>query len=86
MDLFCSSLGLHSLALPKIGGASEAKQAIKRKTGARGLRSIMENILLNIMYDLPELDGVKEVIINADVIEDKKDPVFVYNKMEKTAN
>jgi len=56
-----------------------AKKAIKRKTGARGLRSIMESILLDTMYGLPSLDGVEEVVINADVIENgAAQPLYIY--------
>ena len=55
-----------------------AKQAMKRNTGARGLRSIMEGTLLDLMYDLPTLKDVKEIIINQKVIEKKETPVFVY--------
>jgi ATP-dependent Clp protease ATP-binding subunit ClpX len=55
-----------------------AKKAIERKTGARGLRSIMENILLDTMFDLPSMDGVDEVLIDKDVVEGRKDPVRVY--------
>jgi len=46
-----------------------AAKAIKRKTGARGLRSIMENILLDPMYDLPGMTGVEEVVVNKDAVE-----------------
>jgi ATP-dependent Clp protease ATP-binding subunit ClpX len=59
-----------------------AQQSIDRKTGARGLRSIMEEILLDIMYELPELNGY-EVIITADVIKNLAKPVYIKNK--KTA-
>ncbi|CAA9542232.1 MAG: ATP-dependent Clp protease ATP-binding subunit ClpX [uncultured Sphingosinicella sp.] len=55
-----------------------AKRAIERKTGARGLRSILENILLDTMFDLPSMDGVDEVMIDKDVVEGRKDPVRVY--------
>ncbi|GAD09516.1 ATP-dependent Clp protease ATP-binding subunit ClpX [Gluconobacter japonicus] len=57
-----------------------AKRAIERKTGARGLRSIMENILLGTMFDLPGLEGVEEVVINREVAESKANPVYVYGK------
>jgi len=57
-----------------------AKRAIERKTGARGLRSIMENILLGTMFDLPGLAGVEEVVINREVAESKANPVYVYGK------
>ncbi|MDR1694402.1 MAG: ATP-dependent Clp protease ATP-binding subunit ClpX [Lactobacillaceae bacterium] len=62
-----------------------AKKAIARKTGARGLRAIMEANLLDIMYDVPDKDGLAEILIDADVINGKKEPVFVYKKENKTA-
>jgi ATP-dependent Clp protease ATP-binding subunit ClpX len=55
-----------------------AKKAIERKTGARGLRSILENILLDTMFDLPSMDGVDEVLVDKDVVEGRKDPVRIY--------
>ncbi len=61
-----------------------ALRAIARKTGARGLRSIMEAILLGTMFDLPGLENVDEVVINRDVAENKANPVFVYGQ-ERTA-
>jgi ATP-dependent Clp protease ATP-binding subunit ClpX len=61
-----------------------AKHAIERKTGARGLRSIMEGILLDTMYDLPSLDGVEEVVISAEVIEGKDvRPLYIYSERKK---
>ena len=60
--------------------ASVAKRAIARKTGARGLRSIMEQILLGTMFDLPSLDGVEEVVINREVAEARANPLFLYGK------
>jgi len=54
-----------------------AEKAIKRKTGARGLRAILEGHLLDLMYDIPSAEGVEEVIINADVIENNAAPVLV---------
>ncbi len=60
--------------------SSVARRAIARKTGARGLRSIMEQILLGTMFDLPGLDGVEEVVINREVAESRANPVFVYGK------
>jgi ATP-dependent Clp protease ATP-binding subunit ClpX len=59
---------------------SVATRAIARKTGARGLRSIMESILLETMFDLPGLDGVEEVVVNREVAENRANPVFVYGK------
>ena len=55
-----------------------AKRAIERKTGARGLRSILEAILLDTMFDLPGMKGVDEVVIDKDVVEGRKEPVKVY--------
>ena len=55
-----------------------AKRAIARKTGARGLRSIMEGILLDPMYDLPGLDSVQEMVINKEVVEGRARPLYIY--------
>jgi len=55
-----------------------AARAVDRKTGARGLRSIMEAILLDTMFDLPGLDGVEEVVINREVISESVKPLFIY--------
>ena len=55
-----------------------AHKAIARKTGARGLRSIMEGILLDPMYDLPGLDGVEEIVINKEVVEGRAQPLYIY--------
>jgi ATP-dependent Clp protease ATP-binding subunit ClpX len=57
-----------------------SKKAILRKTGARGLRSIMETILLETMFELPSLHGVEEVVINKEVANANAKPVFVYAK------
>lgn len=57
-----------------------AHEAVERKTGARGLRSIMENILLETMYELPTLKGVREVIVDKETIEKKQKPTFVFDK------
>ena len=58
---------------------SISKQAIERKTGARGLRSILESILLETMFDLPELQSVEEVVISNEVIEGKSRPLYIYS-------
>ncbi len=57
-----------------------AKRAIVRKTGARGLRSIMEKILLDTMFELPALEGVREVVISDDVVEGKARPLYIYSE------
>ena len=55
-----------------------ARKAIERKTGARGLRSILEGILLETMYELPGLEGVEQVVIGPEVVEGKARPLFIY--------
>ena len=55
-----------------------ARKAIARKTGARGLRSILEGILLDTMYELPTYDGVEEVVVNAEVVEGRSQPLLIY--------
>ncbi|UKK83502.1 ATP-dependent Clp protease ATP-binding subunit ClpX [Sphingopyxis sp. BSN-002] len=62
-----------------------AKKAIERKTGARGLRSIVEAILLDTMFDLPDLTDVVEIVVDKDVVEGRKDPVRVYADKAKEA-
>jgi len=56
-----------------------AKKAINRKTGARGLRSILEAILLDTMYDLPGFEGVEEVAVNGEVVEGRAKPLYIYS-------
>ncbi|WP_152045704.1 ATP-dependent Clp protease ATP-binding subunit ClpX [Aureimonas psammosilenae] len=60
-----------------------ARRAIERKTGARGLRSIMEAILLDTMFDLPTLEGVQEVVISEEVIEGKARPLYIYSERKE---
>ena len=55
-----------------------AKKSMERKTGARGLRSIMENVLLDTMYDLPSTDGVTKVVIDSGVITGESKPLMIY--------
>src|SRR5246127_5299321 len=55
-----------------------ARKAILRKTGARGLRSILEGILLDIMFELPTYQGVEEVVVNGEVIEGRAQPLLIY--------
>ena len=57
-----------------------AIKAIKKKTGARGLRSILENILLKTMYDLPSQENVEEIIVDLSVVKGQSQPVIVYSK------
>ena len=60
-----------------------ARKAILRKTGARGLRSIMEAILLETMFELPTFDGVEEVVVNAEVVEGRAQPLLIYAEKKK---
>lgn len=62
-----------------------AKQALDRKTGARGLRSILEATLLDIMYQLPSLENVSKVVIDEGVIEGTSEPILIYETPEKEA-
>jgi len=64
---------------------SVAKKAIGRKTGARGLRAILESILLDLMFDLPGLENVAEIVINHEVVDNGKPPVFVSPDKKKPA-
>jgi len=59
-----------------------ARKAIARKTGARGLRSILESILLDTMFDLPGMDGVEEVVVNREVVEHGNQPLLIYAERE----
>jgi len=62
-----------------------AEEAIKRKSGARGLRAIMETCMLEIMYDLPSTDNVKECVISEDVVLHKEDPILLFEQTKKQA-
>jgi len=64
--------------------SSIAKLAIKRETGARGLRSIIEELLLNTMFELPSLNGVAEIVIDKDVVEKKKTPLMMHKSESKS--
>jgi ATP-dependent Clp protease ATP-binding subunit ClpX len=62
-----------------------AKEAIKRKSGARGLRSILENCMLNIMYNLPSMENVKECVITEEVVLNKEEPILLFEQTKKKA-
>ena len=59
-----------------------AREALKRKTGARGLRAILENAMLDVMYEIPSQDRVKEVVVNEDVIFQGSQPIIAYECAE----
>ncbi len=62
-----------------------AKEAIKRKSGARGLRAIMENIMLDVMYEIPSQPNIKECIISEEVVLNHESPILVYEKEAEVA-
>ncbi|QJB57904.1 ATP-dependent Clp protease ATP-binding subunit ClpX [Pseudodesulfovibrio sp. zrk46] len=62
-----------------------AKQAIERKTGARGLRNVLEKTMLEIMYKLPSMEGVRECVINQAVVEKGMEPLLMYHQEVKSA-
>ena len=62
-----------------------AEKAIERKSGARGLRAILEDIMLDIMYDLPSSTDIEECIIGNEVLTKKAKPIMVYGKKKKYA-
>src|SRR5229473_868442 len=62
-----------------------AKEAIRHKSGARGLRAILENSMLNVMYEVPSHKNIREIVINEDCILKKEAPLIVYEKQAETA-
>ncbi|CAB5153499.1 ATP-dependent Clp protease ATP-binding subunit ClpX [Olavius algarvensis associated proteobacterium Delta 3] len=62
-----------------------AREAMKRKSGARGLRAILETSMLDIMYQIPSIDNVKECVISEEVIIRKEDPILLYEQTKKQA-
>ena len=62
-----------------------AKEALKRKSGARGLRAIMESCMLGIMYEIPSIGNVKECVIGEDVVLNKEEPILLYEQTKKQA-
>ncbi|MGB5420793.1 MAG: ATP-dependent Clp protease ATP-binding subunit ClpX, partial [Desulfobacterales bacterium] len=62
-----------------------AIEAIKRKSGARGLRAILESCMLDIMYEIPSLENVKECVISEDVVIKKEEPILLYEQTKKQA-
>jgi len=60
-------------------------KALKRKTGARSLRSIMEDVMLDIMFKAPSMEGLKAVTVTEEVVTKKKEPIYVFKKNKKSA-
>lgn len=84
---FTAMLGMDNvkLTITEDGLREIAKMAVARKTGARGLRSILENVLMQIMFDAPDKPDLEEVIIDAKVVSGKKKPVEVIKENKKAA-
>ena len=80
-ELEGSELEFRDVALRAI-----AKKAMERRTGARGLRSILEDALLDIMYELPSLQDVSKVVVDDDVIDGKSDPLLIYDGKDRVAS
>ncbi|MCP4868299.1 MAG: ATP-dependent Clp protease ATP-binding subunit ClpX [Proteobacteria bacterium] len=62
-----------------------AREAMERKSGARGLRAILENLMLDVMYEVPSITGVKECIVSEEVVQNKKQPILVYENEAELA-
>ncbi|MBI4383504.1 MAG: ATP-dependent Clp protease ATP-binding subunit ClpX, partial [Nitrospinae bacterium] len=62
-----------------------AEQAFERKTGARGLRSILEEIMLDIMYDLPSRQDIEEIVISEDVVLKREQPIMVLHNQKQAS-
>jgi ATP-dependent Clp protease ATP-binding subunit ClpX len=62
-----------------------AKEAIKRKSGARGLRAIMENTMLDVMYEIPSQSNIRECIISEEVVFHHESPILLYEKEVEVA-
>ncbi len=73
------------LTFPEEALRAIARKAIARKTGARGLRSILESILLDTMFELPSMRGVEEVVVASDVVEGRAKPLHIYAERRDSA-
>ena len=62
-----------------------ARDAMKKKTGARGLRSIMEKVMLDVMYELPSITNVKECVVSEEVISSHEKPILIYEEEAEIA-
>src|ERR1700745_3691002 len=65
--------------------AAISNEALKRRSGARGLRAILENIMLDVMFEIPSQPTIKEVVISEDVVRNREQPLVVYQKAQETA-
>jgi ATP-dependent Clp protease ATP-binding subunit ClpX len=84
---FCKLMDMDGVALEFEADAIEeiARLALDRKTGARGLRAILESIMLDVMYDIPSRDDVKKCVITKDTVVHAKMPMLILGEKEKKA-
>jgi len=73
-------------AFSNYGKVEEVRIPIDRNTGARGLRSIMEDTLLDTMFDLPTLEGVEEIVVNGEVVDSDTRPLLIYAERREEAD
>ena len=59
-----------------------AELAVEQKTGARGLRSIIENLLMNLMYESPDYKDLEKIVINSDVVNEKSEALLIFSNKE----
>ncbi len=85
--LSCSAFDIENVYLKFTRGALHAiaREALKRKSGARGLRAIMESIMVDLMYEIPSRPNMMEVTISEEVVTQKGQPLLVYQKTAETA-
>jgi ATP-dependent Clp protease ATP-binding subunit ClpX len=75
----------HKLSFTEGALRALARKALLRKTGARGLRAILENVMLDVMYEGPSMENVREIVVNEDVIEGAAKPLVVYGDVAASA-
>jgi len=87
MKQYQKLLSLDNVRLKFTDGALSAiaKKAVQRKTGARGLRSILEEIMLDVMYEIPSQKGIKDCLITEDTVQKSEKPILIYEKQAETA-
>ena len=87
MKQYQKLLSLDNVRLKFTDGALSAiaKKAVQRKTGARGLRSILEEIMLDVMYEIPSQKGIKDCLITEDTVQKNEKPILIYEKQAETA-
>jgi ATP-dependent Clp protease ATP-binding subunit ClpX len=87
MKQYQKLLAFDNVRLKFTEGALSAisKKAIKRKTGARGLRSILEEIMLDVMYEIPSQKGIRECLVTEETVAKKEKPILVYEKQAESA-